>query len=226
MSEFNAESIAVITEKLERASENVPLVYDAGGTAQYDEFWNALQENGERRDYSYAFSGSMWNDSTFKPKYPITASGSCSHMFYNCLIRALPCINLSGVTEFEFVIHGCTALRSIEKIILPNPTLISGYGGLLDSCEALEDVAFEGVIGYDIDLCLCDNLSFDSINSLINALDTELSGLTAVLSALAVDRAFESSPGASDGSRGEVWLSLVATRPGWSIELYREEVSE
>lgn len=44
---------------------------DTGYRGYYDEFWDAIQENGNRRVYTYAFAWRGWNAKVFKPKYDI-----------------------------------------------------------------------------------------------------------------------------------------------------------
>lgn len=58
------------TRTAEYASK-IDEVYEAGRKSQYDEFWDAFQDNGNRLDYSYAFYSICWNDSNFKPKYDL-----------------------------------------------------------------------------------------------------------------------------------------------------------
>ena len=53
----------------------VEQVYDAGKQAEYDAFWDIVQQNGERTDYGFAFSADLWSKATFKPKYPIKPYG-------------------------------------------------------------------------------------------------------------------------------------------------------
>lgn len=58
--------------------------YEAGKKEEYDRFWDAYQENGNRIDYRYAFAGCGWNDVTFDPKYPISVTGAYgNYMFQN-----------------------------------------------------------------------------------------------------------------------------------------------
>ncbi len=45
--------------------------YKAGQKAEYDRFWDAYQDNGNRVNYSFAFGNNYWNNETFKPKYNI-----------------------------------------------------------------------------------------------------------------------------------------------------------
>lgn len=88
-----------IAEKLTQIAANVQAVYNAGKAAgesagggggydegfeagkkaEYDALWDAAQENGNRTEYSFAFSGNMWSQETFKPKYPIKPT-RCTNM--------------------------------------------------------------------------------------------------------------------------------------------------
>ena len=45
--------------------------FEAGKKSEYDAFWDAYQNNGERINYNYAFFGDGWTDQSFKPKYDI-----------------------------------------------------------------------------------------------------------------------------------------------------------
>lgn len=44
---------------------------EAGRQSEYDRFWDAYQQNGNRTSYFCAFAGACWTPETFKPKYPI-----------------------------------------------------------------------------------------------------------------------------------------------------------
>jgi hypothetical protein len=59
-----------IAEKLDTVGKNQQKVYDAGKKAQRQAFWDALQDNGNRTDYSYAFYMSTWA-SAFKDCPPV-----------------------------------------------------------------------------------------------------------------------------------------------------------
>ena len=64
-----------IAEKITRAKADYDAVYEAGkqagGDNYYDTFWDLYQQNGNRKNYEYAFGGNGWTDETFKPKYDI-----------------------------------------------------------------------------------------------------------------------------------------------------------
>jgi hypothetical protein len=51
--------------------ESVDEVFEAGKKSEYDAFWDAYQDNGNRTNYSNGFSGIGWNSETFVPKYDI-----------------------------------------------------------------------------------------------------------------------------------------------------------
>lgn len=63
-----------IADKLTAIAENEQKVYDAGKQSEYDRFWDAAQQFGNRENYQFAFSASMWTQETFKPKYQIKPS--------------------------------------------------------------------------------------------------------------------------------------------------------
>lgn len=56
---------------------------EIGKKSQYDEFWDAFQNNGNRTDYRYTFAYTGWNVNSFKPKHTIQPTNA-SYMFY-CL---------------------------------------------------------------------------------------------------------------------------------------------
>ena len=55
--------------------------YESGKKSKYDEFWDAIQQNGERNDYSYAFCNTNYEG--IYPKYPIVAE-KAMYMFMGC----------------------------------------------------------------------------------------------------------------------------------------------
>lgn len=54
--------------------------HEAGKQDQYDAFWDAFQQNGERVDYRNGFAGEGWDSETFQPKYDIRPTVA-EHMF-------------------------------------------------------------------------------------------------------------------------------------------------
>ena len=92
--------------------ECIPYIYENGQKSEYDRFWDAYQENGERKDYSYCFSGIAWTTETFKPKWDIRPV-SAVHMFWQAtnLTGSLPeRLNRLGI-ELDFSM--CTSFNSM-----------------------------------------------------------------------------------------------------------------
>lgn len=77
-------------------------VYEAGKKSEYDAFWDLYQENGNRKDYNYAFTRN-WGFSGFTPKYSMKPT-KANCMFYafgeggNRTIDFIKLLNDAGVT--------------------------------------------------------------------------------------------------------------------------------
>jgi hypothetical protein len=59
----------------------------------------------------------------------------------------------------------------------------------------------------------------ETIVSMINTLSQNATGMVATVGKKAVDKAFETSEGANDGSENAEWLTLTATKTNWTISL-------
>lgn len=238
-----------IAEKITRAKADYDAVYEAGKQAQYDAFWDMYQINGSRAAYMYAFAGYGWDDSTFNPKYNIDSQNSVGIFMYSKItdLEALlnkcgitfnisKSINYSGLFAYSTVtvvpelvysanttyigsmFSDCKRLHTIRKITLPdgfNATMSDAF----KNCTALENVVFEGVIPKKISLAQSTKLSKASITNIIDHLSTTASGQTVTFSKTAVNKAFETSAGAGDGSTSAEWQSLIAPKSNWTISL-------
>lgn len=110
-----------------------------------------------------------------------------------------------------------TVLHTIEKLIIPATFVFSS---IFVSTTNLENLTIEGTIGKNgFSVAQSTLLSKPSIKSIIKALSTTTSGLTVTLSKTAVDKAFETSPQASDGSQSAEWTALEGTKTNWTISL-------
>jgi hypothetical protein len=231
-----------VAEKIIRAKVDYDEVYDAGKKARYDEFWDALQQNGNRTTYYYAFV--FWGDECFYPKYDIRPTGwaasifssmsivnfkqrlidcdvtfdfskatSGTGIFSDCKYNiALPTISTISSSDLGTLFYNNNALIEIEKLVLKNDGS-QVFNNTFQYCNALENLTIEGVIGQNgFDVRYSKKLSKASITSVINALSTTTSGLTVTLSKTAVETAFGSTT-------SEEWLALVATKSNWTISL-------
>jgi hypothetical protein len=189
-----------IAEQILRAKEDFDNVYDAGKIAEYDRSWDIYQQNGNRKDYSYAFAGFGWNDETFNPKYDIKPTHG-THLFSNCQItnlvgrldasrvtldtsnlvsvnylaqyskiERLPELDMRTAPNLNYFLYGNENLHTIDKIILKNDGSQTFSTYTFFGNTALREIRFEGVIGQPGLNFSASPLSIDSIVSIIGAL--------------------------------------------------------
>lgn len=166
-----------ITEKLTTIAENEPKVYDAGKRAQYDEFWDNYQDNGNRTQYNYAFAGYGWTDETFAPKYDMKMEkaervfanakitsvkallekyrvtidfSECTglaNMFAGSTITEMGVIDTTSASSLNNVFYMGTKITTIDKLILKSDGSQTLNNTTFQSMNALQNIIFEGVIG-------------------------------------------------------------------------------
>ncbi len=147
--------------------------YDAGFAdgkqAEYDAFWDAFQENGNRKVYNYSFTG--WTDEIYNPKYPILVVGDVS---------VGNSYNSTKITDTKVSITAsCKNLitffaNSAQLVTIPSLDL-SGVTTLIDrcfsSCSRLQNLTMVGSINANgFDVSPCKSLTHKSLMSIITAL--------------------------------------------------------
>lgn len=196
----NSKYTGAYADLLTQVAENVEAVYAAGVKSEYDRFWDAYQQNGERRNYFYAFAGIGWTDENFYPKYDIVNVGANYYWFQYSKITnlkkrleecgvvldtsqtgyALGWFSDSEITDVPTLsLQGsntCVALtrasklRYVEKLITEPNGTCKFPNKAFENCISLEHIIFEGVIGQNIDLHWSTKLTHESLMSIINAL--------------------------------------------------------
>lgn len=208
-----------------------------------------LPENLTAENSAYLFSGKGWNNTTFNPnkdlivpngaqryfhvtgeldlkakleerglKFDFSKCANITYLAYSTSITRFPELDCRNIKSLNFFLQNNTKLVSIDKVILNesgNQTFASTSFGMNTK---LEQVEFEGVIGNDLSFCDCP-LNFESLVSVVIALSETTTGKTLTLKKSAVDKAFESSEGANDGSENYRWVNLVDERPNWTVSL-------
>ncbi len=161
-----------VAKKLQTIAENMTKVYESGANAgsggnydegyqtgyaegvlagqenQYNDFWDAYQQNGNRTHYANGFGGEGWTDETFKPKYDM-APVHATRMFANSLITNLKQIlesrgitldfskatsatypfdsssvtevgvlDFSSIPNMSYFLNGVRSIKYIEKLVL------------------------------------------------------------------------------------------------------------
>ena len=197
-----------IADKLKRIAENEQAVFDAGKKSEYDTFWDSYQENGNKISYRLAFFGSGWNDTTFRPKYPMKMYKGQQQMQAFYYFRGTHIdvdIDFRAVGNAQ-VFQSASLLKTISKLIVTDEVT---YTNWFAGCTALEDITIEGTIGNDISFSDCALLTKGSIESIIDALSGTVTGKTLPVNAAAKQAAFTDSE----------WAVLIGTKPNWTISL-------
>ena len=186
--------------------------FEAGKQAEYDAFWDAYQQNGNKNFYTYAFYGNQWTDDIYKPKYLIKFAGYTQQTYLDSQITSTKVpIECSDGTTLHGVFRKAKQLKTIVRLKVAKDT---SFVDTFKECSKLENLTLDGEIGKNgFDVQDCVNLSKDSIVIIINALSTTTTGLSITLSLTAVNNAFEG------GSTGTEWLALAGTRNNWTINL-------
>lgn len=197
-----------IADKLKRIAENEQAVFEAGKKSEYDTFWDSYQENGNKIAYRLAFFGSGWNDTTFRPKYPMKMYKGQQQMQAFYYFRGTHIdvdIDFRAVGNAQ-VFQSASLLKTISKLIVTDEVT---YTNWFAGCTALEDITIEGTIGNDISFSDCALLTKGSIESIIDALSGTVTGKTLTVNAAAKQAAFTDSE----------WAVLIGTKPNWTISL-------
>ena len=196
-----------IAEKIALIAENEEKVYEAGEGAERARFWNAYQQNGNKRNYRNAFFN--WPDEVYDPQYPIIITSQANDVFYYSKITDTK-VDISTTTGMTRFFSSCSRLSTVRKMIVTENVTFSA--DCFYQCSALVSITFEGIIGNDISLADSPLLSRESILNIFSVLSQSAAGKTVSLSAKAVATAF-GTPDAAE------WVALISTRPNWSVTL-------
>lgn len=146
-------------------------VFEAGKQAENDEFWGELQNYGNRTQYNGAFQATMWNDTTYNPKYPIVASMGNNMFAYNTVLTdtkvPIDISGVSGSSGASYVFQGASAMVTIRSIKVKSSQT---YTNFFQSCSKLKNITFEGEIGRSISFADSPLLTPNSMRSVIDHL--------------------------------------------------------
>jgi hypothetical protein len=187
-----------------------------GKQAEWNEFWDAIQNYGNLRDYYYVFAYINLGDDNFNPKYPIICEGSVSAngMFYGSGGRTITDtkVPIELRTTGNATFYSCSNLVTVRKLIVYETTTFDR--NFLSGTSSLKNITIEGTIGNDLIISSSKVLTKASIESVINALSTTTTGKTLTLNKTAVQSAF----GTNYDSSTE-WTTLKNSKPNWTITL-------
>ena len=228
-------------EKLVEIAENVPKVYEAGKKAEWSEFWDVVQQNGEKTNYSELFyKNYIFSEETFKPKYDMHCTNA-NTMFYSwgrylptdlikCFKRQGVVLDTSQATDTQSMFgyaYGITAVPTIDLTSSPESTSQFNYASSLVTIEKLI-VTAENT--YSNTFNRCSSLENLVIEGTIgqNGFNVQNSPLThdslmSIINALA-DKAGDTSEtwtvtlGSSNKNKLTSEELLIAENKGWQVQ--------
>lgn len=183
-----------------RLATKITEVFDAGKKKEWNEFWDAYQQNGKRTNYKGAFYGVGWTPKKLMPKHDIKPTEDGAYQMFGSnasnadLVANLEecgvSLDFSGVTKTASYIFSGAKIKHLGVIDLSNLTgnnasvfnaLVCDKIDLLIVGEnvtfqtwfnncTIKDITFGGTIGQNIDFHWCTQLSHDNLMSAINCL--------------------------------------------------------
>ena len=190
--------IAELETQIAELQQDVAEAFEAGKKSEYDLFWDVYQSNygidnpemfGKRTNYAHAFSGYGWDDTTYKPKYPIIPTNA-EYMFAFSRISYADidfsrCTNVNDILSYAYgmlvftidvsnckntTIARCFRHSALHTLDLTTDETIA-YNGIFTSTTKLTNLTITGTIGQNgFNVKDCTKLTHDSLMSIINAL--------------------------------------------------------
>ena len=126
----------------------------------------------------------------------------------------MPNIQRLGLNFF----NDCPLLEEITLGTTSNPMQHASINSFY-RCPSLVNFNYIGVLPVTITFEHSVKLNATSIKTIINSLSGSATGQTLTLSLAAVNKAFETSEGANDGSTTSTWNYLANVKQNWTITL-------
>ena len=103
--------------KSDEMPNGIDEVYEAGKKAEWDAFWDAYQENGNRTLYEAAFMRQFWNGANFKPKYDIRPNGAAPNMFAQFGGSCNSATDGKPAYDIAQILEDCGVILDTSKVI-------------------------------------------------------------------------------------------------------------
>ena len=217
----------------------------------YDIFWDDFQKKGTQTYYAYAFMTDRWSEKNFCPKYDITGtdlSGCFSNtrmqidlvkhlkkcgiqlntssatnlasMFNGCYFTHIGEIDVRNYADLRYTFAAMFYCHTVDKLILREDGT-NTFTDAFASSKKLVNLTIEGCLGNNIDLHWAQELSKQSIQSIMEAankvklLENKPPEFTITLSVAAVNKAYETASGENNGIDSSEWSQIVANASGY-----------
>jgi len=91
--------------------------------AEYDRFWDAYQDNGNRTKYNHAFAGTGWTNEYIQPKYPLCPTSDIkitAYMMFRENTKATDISHLSPlyIKNAQYAFSLASNLQHLGKIVI------------------------------------------------------------------------------------------------------------
>ena len=119
---------------------------EQGKQAEYDKFWDAYQENGNKKTYGYCFAGTSWNSENFKPKYPLvlnhTASNTsvCMFSYFDRNLKKPPLEIREGDIDFSGKMYSMSSMFSNANITVVEMNAVPSILNSMNDTFSMTDI--------------------------------------------------------------------------------------
>lgn len=191
-----------IAEKFEVIAD---AVYAKGMSDKESEQWDIVQDNGTRTNFSYAFA--RWNSEYIRPKHKVVPTDDVNHIFIHCHnlkkveSKYFDFSNVPTTKSFNAMFNSCYELKEIEDVNLCVGKMYQTfsfdwklhtiarlivsetveYTDTFLQCWELKNIAFEGIIGKNINFKDCSLLTDASLKNIAEHLKEFSSPNSAVI---------------------------------------------
>ena len=157
--------------------------------------------------------------SEFNSMFDFSKSKRLLYTFYNARIKNLY-LDCSSATLMTGTFNADNG-GYIENLTLKVTETTTSFSNTFEYQKYTKNITFteDSVISANIRFTQSVKLTKASITSIINALSITATSKSVTFSKEAVNKAFETSTGANDGSTSAEWLALIATKTNWTISL-------
>lgn len=202
---------------------------ELGKQAEYDRFWDANQDNGNRENYRYGYYGLGWTDDNFHPKHkfkPTVATGmfqSCratvfdalldmsqvtdaTNMFNGARFLELPELNMTDATYSKAGMFAGSAVRKLAIRVSANTTYAND---MFNIANGMKELIIIGTIGQNGLNVQWSPLNHESLMSIINALQDKTADSSGT--------SWVCTLGSTNLAKLTDAEKAIATQKGWSL---------
>lgn len=168
-----------------------------------------------RADFMFSQAQNI-GEGLYTDKLDFSNARTTREAFSNSGVTKLKVIDVrkteGGFNGMANLFSDCLNLVSIDEFY---PSTATDFVGTFNKCYELKEVIFKSEIAVNgLHLGFSSSLNKESLESVVNQLSSNTSGLTVTLPLVAVNNLFD---GGRDGTE---WQDLIATKPNWTFAYY------